>query len=170
MRHKVGTRKKKAVSGVKRVTHKRKRRVSGFGSGNVEKQLITSATVGLGTIVGRELNTLVKGFFPSFTPMVSGAVQTGMGLLLPMLVKNNDIVKNIGLGMSAYGILNIVVSTGLIQGISDDTTGNRMISYQVRGGVNGIKYIAGPGSLGYDDDFAMTAGFNEQSTGQNCVY
>lgn len=175
MRHKVTARKRKAVSGVKHKTHRktRKRGMSGFGSGNIEKQLLTVGEVALGTVVGRELNTLVKGFFPSFTPMVSGAVQTAIGLFIPMLVKNNEIAKNIGIGMSAYGVLNIVVSTGLIQGVGDDYADNRMIEYQVRGGVNGIRMVAGMGDG--DTGMAVTAGVNGSNVHDNgevyrCVY
>jgi hypothetical protein len=125
-----GTRKKaKRVSGVKhrKTTHCRKRRISGVGDmgGMLEK---AAGLVG-GACLARELNTLAANFV-ELSPMVSGVMQIGAGLMLPKLIPGKW-GEFLGDGMIANGGMVVVVSTGIISG-----AGNGHMAYQVNGTSN----------------------------------
>jgi hypothetical protein len=111
-----GTRKKAKVNGVKRRrTSHRRRRISGMGDigGIVEK----AGGLVVGAVAARELNTLLSGFV-TLSPMVSGLLQMGVGVMLPKFAKGS-FMQNVGDGMIANGGMVVIVSTKLISGASD---------------------------------------------------
>src|ERR1700693_2367109 len=103
-----GTRKKAKVSGVKRrkTSHRRHRRISGMGDigGIAEK----AGGLGVGAVAARELNTLLSGFI-TLSPMVSGLLQMGVGVMLPKFAKG-AFMQNVGDGMIANGGMVVIVS------------------------------------------------------------
>lgn len=140
MRRKVGSTKKR-VSGARKTTvgkrTRRRRRVS--GANDISGMLTKAGGLIVGAVAARELNTLVVKFLPSFSPLMSGAVQVGVGLLGPKFVKG-AFFADVFDGMIANGGMVLVVSTGLISGPND-----RMV-YRINGTsnhqvVNGTGYM-----------------------------
>src|ERR1700692_1723036 len=116
MRRKVGTTRRKAVSGTKRRKTTRRRRRGIGAAGNMTGMLMTAAGLVAGSVAARELNTVIVKQFPSFSPMMSGVAQMAVGFILPMVAKNNKFVTDLGYGMIANGGMVTIVSTGLISG------------------------------------------------------
>lgn len=129
MRRKVsGT--KRRVSGARthrRTHHHRRRRVS--GTGGMGGMLTKAGGLILGAVAARELNTVVVKFAPSFSPLMSGIVQMGVGFILPKMVKG-AFFQDIGDGMIANGGMVTIVSTGLISGIGQGTD---RVAYRING-------------------------------------
>lgn len=144
---------KRSTAGKRKTTGRRRRRISGIGGIDIKGLAMKVAGLGVGAIAARELNTIAVKQFPSLTPMVSGFIQIGVGVMLPMLVKGSAFVADIGDGMIANGVMVEAVNLGLISGM-----GNRSMSYRINGpgqlraiagGVmpNGLHTIAGKGDL-----------------------
>jgi len=110
-------------------TTRRRRRSIGAGSdiGGIATKV---GGLVVGASAARELNTLLVKFFPSLanSPMISGLIQIGAGLVLPKFVKGN-FVSFVADGMIANGGMVAIVSTGVIKGV------NKM-SYQINGTAN----------------------------------
>ncbi len=144
MRRKISGRRKAAVSGKKRKTTRRRRRISGIGSLDIGGMATTAAAVGAGAVGARLLNTVVLAKMTSITPLMSGAIQTVAGAVLPMFVKNNQFVANMGKGMMANGVMVMVVSTGAISGLgSADTMTYRINGRQRMNGINSGNVVNG---------------------------
>lgn len=143
--------KKAKVSGTKakprkRVSH-RTGKINGIGDiGGIAKKV---AGLGVGAIAARELSTLIQKTGIVQSPMIIGAIQVGVGILLPMLVKGNSFVEDMGDGAAAFGVQVLAVSTGIITGPND------RVSYRINGPGNfnviagaqngaGLSVIAGP--------------------------
>ena len=130
----------------KKTTHRRRRSVSGLKPGNA---IMQAGYVILG-VAGA--GVLKKTILANKSPMIQALVPLGLGIALPMVVKN-DIGKFAGLGMVAVG------GAGLLQkfGIGDLGNDNLMaIPMQISG--DDISVIAGDDDFamaGDDDDFAM---------------
>jgi len=93
---------------------RRTRRRIGAAS-DMTGMLMTSLGLVAGSVAARELNTLVQNQF-SLSNTVSGLGQVAIGFVLPMVVKNNKFVQDMGYGMIANGGMVLAVSTGLING------------------------------------------------------
>jgi hypothetical protein len=138
-----GTRKKRRSAPKRKTTSRRRRRISGIGSFDLGGVAIKVAGLGAGAIAARELNTLLVKMSPTtFTPMVSGLVQIAGGVFLPMLVKGNAFVNDMGDGMIANGVMVEAVNLGLISGVG----GGGKMSYRINGPGN-LSAVAGPGRL-----------------------
>lgn len=143
-RRKIGAVKRKRKAPVKRATttRRRRRRISGIGKIDIGGIAMKAAGLGAGAIAARELNTIAVKQFPTITPMISGLIQVGAGVVLPMLVKGNKFVSDMGDGMIANGIMVEAVNMGIISG----TDGNSTMSYRINGTGN-LKTISGRGNL-----------------------
>lgn len=151
MEREIGKKKKSAVSGTKKkVTHRRKRRVSGVG--NVSGMLQKAGGLVVGAVAGRELNTLGVKLLTAttFTPMISGIAQMAAGYFLPKFVKG-AFVQAMGDGMIANGGMVLIVSTGMITGTND------RMAYRINGlsnlkavgnAVNGLSTLKAVGNAG----------------------
>lgn len=145
MRRKVGSTKRRG-SGASR-THRRKhhtrrRRVSGTGA--MGGMLTKAGGLILGAVAARELNTVIVKFAPSFSPLMSGIVQMGVGFILPKVVKG-PFFQDIGDGMIANGGMVTVVSTGLISGMNDRMAYkiNGTANHRVVNGTAGMPVVSG---------------------------
>jgi hypothetical protein len=127
MRRKVSSGRGGPVAGKKR-THRRRRGI-GASKLNIEDMAMTAGGLIAGSVAARELNTVIVKQFPSFSALVSGLVQMGLGFIIPMFVKNNKFVRDMGYGMIANGGMVTIVSTGLI-------SGQKRLSYRVNGPLN----------------------------------
>lgn len=146
MRRKVGSTKRK-VSGARKTHHRRattrrRRRVSGIG--NMSGMLTKAGGLILGAVAARELNTLVVKFAPSFSPLMSGVVQMGVGFILPKFIKG-PFFQDIGDGMIANGGMVTIVSTGLISGVNDRMAYkiNGTANHRVVNGTAGMPVVSG---------------------------
>jgi hypothetical protein len=131
---------RKRTPAKKKTTRRRvNRRISGI-SGGVGGAAMKVVGLGVGAIAARELNTVAVKMLPSLSPMMSGILQVGAGYILPMLVKGNKFVGDMGDGMMANGVMVVAVSTGVISG----TNSPNSVSYRI-GAMNGgnIRTIAG---------------------------
>lgn len=141
MRRKVGGTKKRRVSGAvgthRRKTTRRRRRVS--GANDIQGMATKVGGLVLGAVAARELNTLVVKFLPSFSPLMSGAVQVLVGVMLPKFVKS-PFIADVADGMIANGGMVLVVSTGLISGPND------RMAYRINGTAN-HNVVAGTGYM-----------------------
>lgn len=120
MERKVTGRKKTGKKKATPARRKPRRRISGandFG-GMAQK----AGGLVLGAVAARELNTLLSKFFPSLatSPMISGALQMGVGFVLPKFIKG-AFFQNLGDGMIANGGMVLIVSTGVISGVNSMT-------------------------------------------------
>ncbi len=109
-------RKRSKVSGVKHHRTHRRRRISG-GMGDIGGIAQKAGGLVVGAVAARELNTLLSGFI-TLSPMVSGLLQMGVGVMLPKFAKG-AFMQNVGDGMIANGGMVVIVSTGIIKGVSD---------------------------------------------------
>jgi hypothetical protein len=153
-----GVKKRKgAVSGTKRKTHRRKRRISGTGDmmGAIEK----AGGLVLGAVGGRELNTIAVKIVPTLSPMLSGALQAVVGYMLPKFIKGS-FVAAVGDGMIANGGMVMLVSTGIINGPN-----NRM-TYRVNGGTSNLKVIGGTSKLQVIGQAGSVNGFDTRISNQ----
>lgn len=146
MRRKVsavsGTRKKRRT--VKRKpTTRRRRRISGIGKLDIQGLAMKVAGLGVGAIAARELNTIAVKQFPSLTPMVSGFIQIAVGVFLPIMVKGNKFVSDIGDGMIANGVMVEAVNLGIISGMPGNPS---RMSYRINGSGN-LRAVAGTGNM-----------------------
>lgn len=136
---KVGaTHKKKSK---KPVVRRRRRRVS--GAHDMSGMVMKAGGLVVGSVAGRELNTLLVKFFPSLatSPMLSGAMQMAVGYFLPKFVKGS-FVAAVGDGMIANGGMVIIVSTGIINGVGD------VASYRIgEAGTSYLKAVGGTSNL-----------------------
>lgn len=141
MRRKVGSTKRRRVSGAvgthRRKTTRRRRRVS--GATDIQGMLMKTGGLIVGAVAARELNTLVVRFAPSFSPLMSGAVQVAVGLLGPKFVKG-AFMADVFDGMIANGGMVVVVSTGLINGPNDK------MAYRINGTPN-LSVVNGTGYM-----------------------
>lgn len=141
MRRKVGSTPKKKISGARSTRRKtgtrRRRRVS--GANDIQGMLTKAGGLVLGAVAARELNTLIVQFAPSFSPLMSGAVQVGVGLILPKFVKS-PFIADVADGMIANGGMVVIVSTGLISGPND------RMAYRINGTPN-LPAVAGTGYM-----------------------
>lgn len=133
-------RRKRAVSGVKRKTRRRRGRVSGTKDlmGMVEK----AGGLTLGAVGARQLNALAVKLVPGLSPTISGLGQMAAGYFLPKFMKGS-FVAAIGDGMIANGGMVLLVT--LLPGVLSGVGGGRR-SYQVNGTTN-LKVIQGTGNL-----------------------
>lgn len=141
MRRKVGSTKRRKSGAVgthrRKASTRRRRRVS--GANDMSGMLTKAGGLILGAVAARELNTLVVKFLPSFSPLMSGAVQVGVGLLGPKFVKG-AFFSDVFDGMIANGGMVLVVSTGLISGPND------RMAYRINGTAN-HNVVAGTGFM-----------------------
>lgn len=130
-----GTRKKAKKAPVK--THHRKRRISGTHDmgGMIQK----AGGLVVGSVAGRELNTIAVKMFPTLSPLVSGVIQMAVGYMLPKFVKG-AFFDAMGSGMIANGGMVAIVATGVISGPND------RIAYRINGTSN-LKVINGTAHL-----------------------
>lgn len=135
MQRKIGSHKRRSTKSkpTGRRTHRR-RRIS--GTKDIMGAVTEAAGLGVGAVAGRELNTIMVKFMPSFAnnPLISGALQVAAGYILPKVVKGQPFVANIGKGMMANGVMVMVVSTGIISGTRDK------VSYRLPG-LNGTRHL-----------------------------
>lgn len=160
-----GTKKKPAIG--RRKTTRRRRRISGIGK--IDAKGIGMQVVGLtiGAAGGRELNAILVKQFPTLTPTVSGLIQIGVGVLLPMVVKGNALVANIGNGMIANGGMVELVNLGVISGVRPSA-----MSYRINGSSQ-LSSIAGGGRfhrLSGASDLSAVAGMPKRRkiSGNRC--
>lgn len=132
-------RKRRSPAKRKTSTRRRRRGISGIGSIDIGGLATKIAGLGAGSIAARELNSVLIKEFPTLTPLVSALIQVGGGVILPMLVKNNRWVADMGDGMIANGVMVAAVNVGIISG-----TNPSMMSYRI-GNANGgrLNVIAG---------------------------
>lgn len=145
-----GKRRRKASPKRKTTTRRRRRRISGLSGLDFGGIAMKVAGVGVGAIAARELNTIAVKQFPGLSPMISGVGQVAVGILLPMFVKGNKFVADMGDGMCANGVMVIAVSTGVISG-KENT-----VSYRISGGR--------PRGMGALNSGAAVAGMNPGRT------
>lgn len=112
------TTKKRKVSGVKKnVGSTRRRRRSKVGAaGDISGMFMKVGGLAAGAIIARELNVLLSQMSSSLNSTIAGGIQVGLGVMLPLVVKGNSFVSDIGDGMIANGGLQMVVSTGIMTG------------------------------------------------------
>jgi hypothetical protein len=149
---KIGATRKRAKSHAKRkpTRSRSRRRVSGIGKIDIGGIAMKAAGLGAGAIAARELNTIGAKSLPSVfgNPMISGFIQIAAGVLLPIFVKGNKFVADMGDGMIANGIMVEAVTLGVISGVGDDSPTRQ---YKINGftgsGSTGLRVIAGTGNL-----------------------
>lgn len=146
MRRKVavsGTKKRKKAAPRRKTTTRRRRRISGIGSVDIQGIAMKVAGLGVGAIAARELNTIIQKSVPSITPTIVGLIQIGAGVVLPMLVKGNKFVADMGDGMIAFGVQVEAVQLGIISGVG---SAPGMMSYRVNG-TNRLQPVNGTSRL-----------------------
>ncbi len=144
MRRKIGsTHRRRKAAPRRKTTTRRRRRISGIGKIDAGGLLMKAAALGAGAIAGRELKTLLIKILPSMSPMIVNVAGIGIGGILPMFVKNNKFVADMADGIMANGVMELVVSTGIIKGIGNDGS---MMTYRINGSPR-LRTIAGGGSL-----------------------
>lgn len=146
MVRKIGaTKKRRKAAPARRKTSRRRHRISGVG--DMGGMLSKAGGLVVGACVARELNTLLVKMFPSIgsSPVMSGALQIAAGFVLPKFVKG-AFVANMGDGMIANGGMVVVVSTGVISGISDRGAYriNGTSNLKVINGTNKLPVVNGP--------------------------
>lgn len=122
MRRKIGATRRKRT--VKKVTRRRRRRIS--GTGDLQGMAMTALGVIGGAIAARELSNIVLKQFPGMDQKLIGAGQVVVGLVLPKFVKSK-LGTDIGNGMVAFGGQVLAVNFGLIAGVKDT------VSYRING-------------------------------------
>ena len=139
-----GTRKKhagtRAVSGVRKTTHRRRRRKINAAS-DIGGMIEQTGGIVLGAIGGREVAILLGNMMPSLqaNPLMVGLAQVAGGL---MLVKGGKgkFLSDVGYGLIANGGVTAVVATGIISGV-----GNTM-AYRSNGTSN-LPVVSGTSNL-----------------------
>lgn len=155
MVRKIGAKRKKAPA-KRKTTGRRRRRMSGIGSMNMQGMAMKAAGLVAGAVLAREANTIAVKQFPTLSPMMSGIGQIALGILIPHFVKNNKFVADMGDGMIANGGMVVIVSTGAISGMGHLGASN-MRTYRINGR-NNMRAIAGTNNL------PTVAGLNSGST------
>lgn len=102
---------KKRLSGTKKYS---RRKISGVSKSGIDMQNI----IGLvgGAVVAGYLNKLIPA---TVNDKITAAAKVGLGLALPMLVKNNKLVAGAGAGMIAVGSVDLLKSFGALSGDFD---------------------------------------------------
>ena len=141
---------------VRKAAPRRRRRISGVGSSNVVMQI---AGLAGGAILARVANNLILKAKPDLNGKIINAVQIGLGVYLPKMMKS-DLGKNLGAGMIAAGGLGLATNFGVI-GAIDEISGvdDAMMEVQVSGTDN-LEVISG-----YGEDF----GFSDTMSGLDVV-
>jgi hypothetical protein len=161
------TRKRKAAA-PRRKTTRRRRRISGIGSTDVQGMAMKALGLVAGACAGRELNTLIVKMVPSFPPKMSGLAQMAVGFVLPMMVKNNKFIADMGAGMIANGGMVEVVNLGLISGMGNNPS---KITYRINGtgGRGSLNAINGTGNLSAVSGLSTVSGVNRRKvSGPRC--
>lgn len=130
--------KRKSGTPAKRTT-RRKRRISGTGSLNLQGTLMKVLGLGAGAVGARSLNTILVKQFPTLSPLLSAGIQVAVGVALPMFVKGSKFVADMGDGAIGNGVMVGMVNLGVISG-----AGNSTMTYRINGAPN-FRTIAGAG-------------------------
>lgn len=155
MVRKIGAKRRRKAAPKRRTTHRRRRRISGLSGSDLSGIAMKVLGVGTGAIAARELNTIAVKQFPGLSPLLSGVGQVVAGIVLPMVVKNNKFVADMGDGMAANGVMVIAVSTGVISGA------NNTVSYRISGGrPRGMGALSSSAAVAGLNPGGMVAGLN----------
>lgn len=94
----------------KRRSSRRRGRIG--AAGGIQGKLINFACIGGGILLAVE----AKKMFTTVSPMILGAGEAALGVLLPSFIKNNAIVDGIATGLMAKGAMDLLTSAKLITG------------------------------------------------------
>lgn len=143
MRRKTTVKRKPATK--RKAAPRKRRRVSGIGSINLQSVAMDVLALAGGAIAARELSTIALKQFPGTSHMLIGAGQIAVGVILPRMWKAK-IADDIGKGMIAFGGQVLAVEAGLIAGIGNINQGSDTMSYRISGGAQ-LRSVNGPARL-----------------------
>lgn len=141
----------------RKVSHRRRRRVSGIGAINMTNVLTQVAGIAAGA-AGASI--LAKTVFPTLDAKIKSAVQIGAGVAVPMFLKS-ELGKSVGAGMIAVGSIGLLQSFNVISGIGADDALLLPVSIS---GDDSLSVVAGTEDdemIAGDDDLSVLAGIDE---------